>query len=365
MVASATPKATSKNGTAEPTRVVCRGLSKSFGAVKALDDVSLTVEPGSILSIVGSSGCGKTTLLRMLAGFETPNKGEVDLGGRVVAGPETWVPPESRHVGMVFQDYALFPHRTVSQNVEFGLMGWSKADREARVRELLDMVHLGGLAQRRPHELSGGEQQRVALVRSLAPRPVALFMDEPFSNLDTKLSEELRREVKTIVSQFGMTTIHVTHDQEQALFMGDQVAVMRAGRLEQVGTPEEVFHRPVSPFVGSFLGLADFLPAVVADGGFSTEVGFLDGACDLPRGARASLMVRPNQVGIERFSEGECIVEERAFRGLDYLYTLALPSGIRLHSLQHHGVYYSVGERVQVSVQLPDPPICFDADGTS
>jgi iron(III) transport system ATP-binding protein len=331
--------------------------------VKAVDDVSLTVEPGHILSVVGPSGCGKTTLLRLLAGFESPDEGEVDLGDRLVAGLGVWVPPEARQVGMVFQDYALFPHMTVAQNVEFGLMGWPKPEREARVNGLLEMVHLAGLAQRRPHQLSGGEQQRVALVRSLAPRPVAIFMDEPFSNLDTNLREELRQEVKSIVGQFGTTTIHVTHDQEQALYMGDEVAVMRAGRLEQVGPPEEVFHRPASPFVASFLGMADFLPVVVGDEGLSTEVGFLKGESGFSSGAQARLMLRPDQVGMEPSSDGGCFVEERAFRGLDYLYTLVLPSGTRLHSLQHHGVYYSAGDGVKVSIRMSNPPICFKADG--
>ena len=347
-------------------RVACRGLYKSFGATEAVHNVTLTLEPGSVLSIVGPSGCGKTTLLRLLAGFEIPDQGEVELAGQVVSGRDGWVPPETRQVGMVFQDYALFPHMTVAQNVEFGLMGWTKSDRLARVRELLDVVHLGALAQRRPHELSGGEQQRVALVRSLAPRPVALFMDEPFSNLDTKLSEELRREVKDIVNRFGMTTIHVTHDQEQALYMGDRVAVMRDGCLEQMGTPQQVFHRPASPFVASFLGIADFLPATVRSGGFATELGPLPGESAFDEGSRVRLMVRPDQVSLGPAIElGECIVEERAFRGIDYLYTLVLASGLRLHSLQHHDIYYKVGERVGISVRLPTPPVCFEEYGVS
>ena len=345
-------------------RVACRGLYKSFGTIEAVHDVTLTLEPGSILSIVGPSGCGKTTLLRLLAGFEIPDQGEVELAGQVVSGPDVWVPPETRQVGMVFQDYALFPHMTVAQNVEFGLMSWRKSDRLARVREVLDVVHLGALAQRRPHQLSGGEQQRVALVRSIAPRPVALFMDEPFSNLDTKLREVLRREVKDIVGRFGMTTIHVTHDQEQALYMGDQVAVMRDGRLEQVGTPQRVFHRPASPFVASFLGTADFLPATVRSGGFTTEIGPLPGESAFPEGSHVRLMVRPDQVSLAPVNEpGECVVEERAFRGIDYLYTLVLPSGLRLHSLQHHEVYYEVGQRAGISVRLPTPPVCFDQNG--
>ena len=348
----------------EPAHVACRGLSKSFGPVTAVDDVTLTIEPGNILSIVGPSGCGKTTLLRLLAGFETPDSGEVDLGGRVVAAPETWVPPETRQVGMVFQDYALFPHMTVAQNVEFGLHNWPKSDRLARVRELLEVVHLDALAQRRPHQLSGGEQQRVALVRSLAPRPVALFMDEPFSNLDTNLRDTLCQEVKGIVGRVGTTTIHVTHNQEQALYMGDQVAIMRAGRLEQVGTPQEVFHQPKSPFVASFLGIADFLPATVMNGGFNTELGPLPGKCPFPVGARVHLMTRPDHVSLGPVTEiGECFVEERVFRGIDYLYTLVLPSGLRLHSLQHHEVYYDVGERTGISVRLPTPPVCFETDG--
>ena len=356
-----------KTATAESGRVSCQALYKSFGSTKAVDGVSLDLAPGKTLSIVGPSGCGKTTLLRLLAGFESPDQGEVALGGQVVAGPGAWTPPEARHVGMVFQDYALFPHMTVAQNVEFGLIGWDKADREARMREMLQLVRLEGMGQRRPHQLSGGEQQRVALARSLAPRPMALFMDEPFSNLDASLRLELREGVNAIISQLAITTIYVTHDQEQALFMGDEVAVMRRGRIQQRGAPEEVFHRPASPFVASFMGMSDFLPAVVVEGGLSAEGWLLPGKCDFPIGSRVQVLIRPDQVTMEPCPEGvegSGVVVSRAFRGLDYLYSLALPSGTCLHSLQHHGVYYPIGESVRVSIKLNDSPICFEADAS-
>ena len=346
-----------------PVGISCQGLHKYYDGVRALDEVSLTVEPGQILTVVGPSGCGKTTLLRLLAGFEVPDGGIVSLGDQQVAGPGTWVPPEARRVGMVFQDYALFPHMTVAQNVGFGLRIRDKEERTRRVQELLDMVHLTDLGERRPHHLSGGEQQRVALVRSLAPHPVALFLDEPFSNLDTQLRVELRTEVKAIIRDFGVTTVHVTHDQEEALFMADQIAVMRPGMLEQVGTPEEVFHRPRNRFVAQFMGVADFLSATVTNNGLSSELGSLNGAVSFPVGAQVDVLVRPDQVEVQPSEEGTARVDSWIFRGTHYLYALSLASGTVLHTLQHHTVHYAVGDRVQVSITMSEEPICFEVVG--
>ena len=360
---------TSTANTNHPVRVACLAACKQYGSVPAVDGISFEVPQGEILAVVGPSGCGKTTLLRLLAGFETPDAGAVSLGERVVAGPGAWVPPEDRHVGMVFQDYALFPHMSVAQNVEFGIKGWDRESRIRRVAELLELVHLTHLAHRKPHELSGGEQQRVALVRSLAPRPSALFLDEPFSNLDTGLRVEMREEVREIVRTFGVTTVHVTHDQEEALFMGARVAVMRRGKLEQLGTPEEVYHRPRTRFVAGFMGVADFLPATITSEGLSSEVGVLSPSANdaYPQGSKVDVLVRPDMISLSLESRGESSgvakVQERIFRGLDYLYTLSLPSGLLLHSIQATTVRFDVGQRVGITINPGQGPLCFPVDG--
>ena len=210
--------------------ILCEDVSKSFGDTSVIKGVSLAIEPGEILVLVGPSGSGKTTFLRMVAGFESPDTGTVTLEGRKVAGDGVQVPPEARRLGMVFQDYALFPHMTVAQNVSFGLKGWSGRARERRVQDMLEMVRLFDLGGRYPYQLSGGEQQRVALARSLAPRPVAILLDEPFSNLDPQLRLQLRAEVKSILRSSDVTAVYVTHDQEEALYMGDRVALLNGGQ---------------------------------------------------------------------------------------------------------------------------------------
>lgn len=346
----------------QPPVIQCRELSKSFGADPVVRDVSLSLEPGEILALVGPSGSGKTTFLRLLAGFETPDSGTVDLEGRPVSGEGTWVPPESRRLGMVFQDYALFPHLTVFQNVTFGLAKMSGPARELRAREMLEMARLSHLAQRYPYQLSGGEQQRVALARSLAPNPLAILMDEPFSNLDPQLRTQLREEVKDIFRSSRVTVVYVTHDQEEALFMGDRVAVIHRGCIQQVGTPEVVFHRPQSRFVAGFLGTADFLSARATEDGLVTEIGTLR-PLEHPPESAYELMVRPDDVGIRPSETGVGRVESRMFRGTHYLYRLALPSGAVVHSLQHHSAYYQYGQRVEVYLERDQTLTCFAQGG--
>lgn len=346
----------------ESVLIECQELSKSFQNAKAVDGVSLTVSRGEILVIIGYSGCGKTTLLRLLAGFEVPDEGVVRLGGHVVAGEGVWIPPEARRVGMVFQDYSLFPHMTVAKNIEFGLKGLDKRAKAQRVQELLELVHMEGFAERGPHQLSGGEQQRVALVRSLASYPVALLLDEPFSNLDTRLRYQLRSEVRGIVQRLGVTTVFVTHDQQEALFLGDQIAVMNEGKLEQVGTPEDVFLRPSTRFVARFIGGADFLSATVTENGLASEVGFLDGSVDQPIGARVAVAVRADQVSIQPSDEGMGRIEGRVFRGLNYMYLLSLPSGATLHTIQHPSLFLAPGDLVDVSIETAGRLNCFSLD---
>ncbi|MFO7680427.1 MAG: ABC transporter ATP-binding protein, partial [Chloroflexota bacterium] len=274
--------------------VVCRNLVKSFGNLLVVDDVSLSVPTGKILALLGPSGCGKTTTLRLIAGFEQLDGGSIWIDGQEVANGRFHLPPEKRRAGMVFQDYAIFPHLSVAANVGFGLP--KGKEQQPRVAEMLAFVGLAGLGERMPHELSGGQQQRVALARALSPRPAVLLLDEPFSNLDAALRHSVRQEVKDLLKASGATAVFVTHDQEEALFLGDEVAVMNAGRLEQIDTPENLFHQPRTRFVAQFLGHSDFIPGAAAAGGVETPLGFQAQESGLAPGTAVSVMVRPDDV---------------------------------------------------------------------
>ncbi len=343
--------------------IQCEDLTKYFGSSAAVNGISLELRSGEILSLVGPSGSGKTTALRLLAGFEVPDGGTITLKGRRVAGPRTWVPPEKRQLGLVFQDYALFPHMTVARNVAFGLKGWDKQDRDRRVREMLDMVHLSHLAEREPYRLSGGEQQRVALARSLAPRPLALLLDEPFSNLDPHLRIELRMELQDLLHSTNVAAVHVTHDQFEAFFMGDRIVVMNAGKVEQVGTPEELFHHPQTRFVGQFLGIADLIPARATQEGLVTEIGVLRSETSVVAGAEVEVMLRGDSVTVRASEAGQGKVVNRSFRGTDYLYGVVLPSGHIIYSLQHNTVRLQPGDSVEVYLEPNQSLTCFTQNG--
>ncbi|MBI2872956.1 MAG: ABC transporter ATP-binding protein [Chloroflexi bacterium] len=337
----------------------CTGISKGFSGVRAVEHVSLDVEPGETLALVGPSGCGKTTLLRIISGFEAPDEGVVALGGQVLTGPGVWVPPEARRVSLVFQDYALFPHMTLAQNVAFGLKGWSRREQERRVKECMALARLEHLMGRYPHELSGGEQQRAALARALAPQPMLLLLDEPFSNLDANLRTQVREELREILSEAAVTSVFVTHHQEEALFMGHRVAVMREGCIEQADTPEGIFHRPATKFVAKFMAIADFLPAVRTPDGLRTEAGPPPPGTPAPEGDALEVMVRPDDVIIRPSPEGQGRIVGRVFQGFFYLYTVALPSGAVVHSLASHTQTYVPGTRVDVSLEAGHPLLCF------
>jgi len=283
------------------------GVSRHYGETTAVDDVTLAVEPGEFFTLVGPSGCGKTTTLRLLAGFEEPTAGTVRFGGESVAG----VPPEDRDVGVVFQRYALFPHMTVGENVAYGLNftdppgGVSEVD---RVAELLELVDLAGTTDRDPETLSGGQQQRVAMARALAPGPEVLLLDEPMSALDAKLRERLRVQIREIQQELDITTVYVTHDQEEALAVSDRVAVVRGGAFEQVGPPREIYREPATPFVADFIGDNNVLSGTVrerADGVATVEVADRElavavGDRNPAIGDRLTLCIRPERLSLSR-----------------------------------------------------------------
>ncbi len=344
--------------------IKCTNITKEFGAIKAVDHLDFAIPHGQIFSLLGPSGCGKTSALRLIAGFERPDEGEIWIGDKLVTGPSTFVPPERRGVGMVFQDYALFPHLTVAQNVAFGLHGFKDGDKQSRLKEVIHLARLDQMENRYPHQLSGGQQQRVALARALAAKPVAVFLDEPFSNLDTALRQELRQEVRDILSASETTAIFVTHDQEEALFMGDLVAVMNLGSIEQVDTPDEIFNAPASRFVALFMGTADFLPMVVNGEAVATEIGHGTRPPSLRPMDGLELMLRADDIAISPSEKGMGRIAGRVFQGAYYLYEVALPSGSVVHSMESHTLELTIGTRVDVSKVTDHPLLCFK-DGRS
>jgi len=318
----------------------------------AVDRITLAVSRGEILALVGPSGSGKTTLLRLITGFELPDGGTVAIAGRTVAGPGVAVPPEARGVGIVFQDYALFPHLTVEGNVAFGLHALGAAARRARVSELLALVGLPMFAYRYPHELSGGQQQLVALARALAPAPAVLLLDEPFSNLDADLRGQMREQVQRILKATGTTAVFVTHGQDEAFAIADRVGVLHRGRLEQLDTPETIYHRPATLFVAEFVGDATFIPGVVDGVGIVTDVGTFPADGVGPAGTALEVMIRPDDVTFVPSPDGDALIVQRDFRGTETLYGLELPGGRRLYSSQASWATEAVGDRVRVAVHL-------------
>ncbi len=330
-------------------------LAVSYNGHPVVTDLGLQLEPGEIGCLLGASGCGKTTVLRAVAGFEPVGAGTIKLSGSVVGSAGRSIPPEQRHIGMVFQDYALFPHLDIAANVGFGLGKMNKPERIARVEAMLALVGLEAMARRYPHELSGGQQQRAALARALAPSPQLILLDEPFSNLDAELREKLAQDVRAILKAAGTTAVLVTHDQHEAFAMADRVGVMHAGQIRQWSTPYDLYHRPVDRFVAGFVGEGAWLPAEVDEhGAVMSELGVLNGIrCAEDAAIRQlDVLIRPDDVVHDDASAQQARVLAKAFRGAEFLYTLALPSGQQLLSLvashHNHGIGESIGIRLEV-----------------
>ena len=347
-------------------------ISHAHGAKAVLKGVSLHLEPGEIGCLLGPSGCGKTTALRLIAGLEFLQAGEIHLGGERIADARQQMSPQQRKVGLVFQDFALFPHLTVAENIAFGLFSWPRSEREARVRDMLQLTGLTAEANRAPHQLSGGQQQRVALARALAPRPRLLLMDEPFSSLDVELRERLSIEVRDILKLEGITALLVTHDQHEAFAMADQIGVMEDGVIQQWDTPYNLYHRPKSRFVADFVGEGVLLPGrVISDHQVEIELGRLEtvtaascdgGSCRVyGLNAAVDVLLRPDDILHDDASPLTAIIERRAFRGADFLYTLRLKSRHTVLALvpSHHD--HAIGEAIGIRLAV-DHVVAFAAN---
>lgn len=334
------------------------GISFSYpGGKPVCLNLSTHVEAGEIACLLGPSGCGKTTVLRLVAGFERPSVGRISIGGQVLCDSHTFVEPEQRGIGYVFQDFALFPHLSVAANIGFGLARLDAPARAARVLEMLELVGLVRLAERYPHEISGGQRQRVALARALAPKPRLLLMDEPFSSLDVELRDKLGLEVRALLKATGTTALFVTHDQHEAFSIADKVSVMNQGVLEQTDTAYNLYHRPQTRFVADFVGQGVLLRGKAApDGTIATELGNMRptnlGGSDLVPAADYDVLLRPDDILHDDLSEATAKVMHKAFRGADILYTLKLDSGSEVLSLvpSHHN--HELGQRIGIRLEI-------------
>ncbi|MDP2829292.1 MAG: ABC transporter ATP-binding protein [Sulfuricellaceae bacterium] len=331
-----------------------RATHQHYGGQEVVKGMSFTLEQGSIGCLLGPSGCGKTTVLRSIAGFEDISAGEILINGACVSRNGFSMPAEQRRIGMVFQDYALFPHLNVAENIAFGLHGVSRRDRAARVEELLEVVGLPGSGRKYPHQMSGGQQQRIALARALAPCPALLLLDEPFSSLDVALRERLGIEIREILKQQNITALLVTHDQHEAFAIADEIGVMHHGVLQQWDSAYNLYHQPANRFVADFIGEGTLIPGENAGGGrVNTELGALE--AEIPAHCRdkreVAVLLRPDDIVHDDASPMQAEVAHKAFRGADFLYTLVLPSGHKVLSLvpSHHNHAY--GEKIGIRLE--------------
>ncbi len=320
-----------------------------------VNDFDLTLAPGAMISLLGPSGCGKTTVLRAIAGFEAVNQGQIRIDGRTVSSSTTRIAPEQRRVGMVFQDYALFPHLTIAENITFGLTGKSPKGKQQTSDCLLELVGMEGYGHRYPDELSGGQQQRVAVARALAPEPRLLLLDEPFSNLDTELRERLAIDVRDMLREQNMAAIFVTHDQHEAFVMGERTGVMHEGRLLQFDESFNLYHEPIDRFVADFIGQGRFLRGELLEPSkVQTPLGILHGNRAYPweKGTAVDILLRPDDVMIDEDSPIRCRVKDRAFRGADTLYTVGMEGECELLSLMPSRFDYKVGQEIGIEIEI-------------
>jgi len=329
---------------------------------KVCENLSFGVEEGEIGCLLGPSGCGKTTVLRLIAGFERPSHGEIRVRQKLLGDNRISIPPELRRIGLVFQDYALFPHLTVAKNVAFGLRHLNASEAAARTREMLALVRLTTEAEKYPHEISGGQRQRVALARALAPRPDLLLLDEPFSNLDIELREKLGLEVRALLRQLSTPALLVTHDQHEAFSIADKIGVMHEGKILQWDSAYNLYHRPATRFVADFVGQGVLMRGTVVDDLINTELGLLPHCpgCALRTGENVEVLLRPDDILHDDNSSRQAEVLHKAFRGADILYTLKLPSGSKVLSLvpSHHN--HEIGQKIGIKLEI-DHVVAFPA----
>ena len=318
-------------------------------------DLSLHVNQGSLVCLLGPSGCGKTTALRAIAGFEPVHHGTIHINDQEVSRPGFTLVPEKRQLGMVFQDYALFPHMTVLENISFGLRKLGKTEQQSTAREMLSVVGMNEYGERYPHELSGGQQQRIALARALAPHPKAILLDEPFSNLDVEMRKRLSSEVRNILKNRGITGIMVTHDQDEAFALGDSVGVMKDGRILQWDTPFNLYHEPADRFVADFIGQGVFIDGVmVTPNQIRTEFGIVnaDRAYNWPEESKVEILLRPDDVVYDPEGSLQGKVTEKAFKGAEIMYTLQLDTGTKILSLFPSHEDFMVGDKVNIRMDI-------------
>ncbi|MGB5832969.1 MAG: ABC transporter ATP-binding protein [Thiohalocapsa sp.] len=347
-----------------PSQLEVHNVSVAYGDTTVVREVSFVLEAGAIGCLLGPSGCGKTTLLRAIAGFEPLSQGEVRLHGTLVSRSGLTVPPERRRIGMVFQDFALFPHLTVAGNVGFGLRKQHRSVRRKRVDELLELVGMRDAARQFPHELSGGMQQRVALARAMAPRPEILLLDEPFSSMDAELREQLAREVRDVLKREGVTAILVTHDQLEAFAMADIIGVLGHGEVHQWGTGFSLYHEPADRFVADFIGQGVLLSASIHDDmRVKTELGRIAGQNPhgLETGTAAEVLIRPDDMLYDESSPRKAVIVERAFRGAEFLYTVRLASGTEVLCLVPSHYRHAIGDEIGIRLQA-DHLVVFPRD---
>jgi iron(III) transport system ATP-binding protein len=334
-----------------------KNISKSFGNQPVVKNLSLSLDKGTIGCLLGPSGCGKTTILRVIAGFEGIDAGEIRINDLIVSGRHILVPPEQRRIGMVFQDYALFPHLSVKDNVAFGLRNINGKKKEKRIDELLHLVRLVDAAQKFPHEISGGQQQRVALARALAPEPELLLLDEPFSSLDVTLREQLSTEVREILKEQATTALMVTHNQHEAFAVSDEIGVIQDGKLVQWGTGHNLYHRPASNWVADFVGDGVLLPGLVLDDRrVETGLGILEGQFKYPcqNGCPADVLIRPEDIIHDDASSFKAKILKKHFRGANIIYTLQLPSKDVVLALVPSTCQHDVGHSIGIIPKVDD-----------